>query len=83
MLLGAPGIEVQAIDRLALGEEAEAGTGLNVGPNAMKALRLHLPARHDAVRDVALPWQRWFIDMADDRGWRAGGRGAARRWRCA
>lgn len=65
MLLDQPGIEVQAFDRLAAGEEAEAGTGLNVGPNAMKALRLHLPVRHDAVRAVALPWRRWFIEMAD------------------
>ncbi len=65
MLLGAPGIEVLAFDRLHAGEEVEAGTGLNVGPNAMKALRLHLPQRHDAVREVALPWRRWFIEMAD------------------
>ena len=65
MLLGAPGIEVVAFDRLNRGEEAEAGTGLNVGPNAMKALRLHLPERHDAVRAASLPWSRWFIDMAD------------------
>jgi len=65
MLLGAPGIEISAFDRLAAGEEAESGTGLNVGPNAMKALRLHMPARHDAVRAVSLPWWRWFIEMAD------------------
>lgn len=65
MLLGVPGMNIRAFDRLAAGEEAEAGTGLNVGPNAMKALRLHLPARHDAVRAAALPWRRWFIEMAD------------------
>ena len=65
MLMAAPGIEVEAFDRLSAGEEAEAGTGLNVGPNAMKALRLHLPERHDAVRAASLPWRRWFIEMAD------------------
>ncbi len=65
MLTGAPGMTVEAFDRLSPGEESEAGTGLNVGPNAMKALRLYLPARHDAVRAAALPWRRWFIEMAD------------------
>ncbi len=62
---GRPGITVDAFDRLEADEEAEAGTGLNVGPNAMKALRLHLPGRHAAVRAAALPWARWFIEMAD------------------
>jgi len=65
MLAGAPGITLRAFDRLAAGEEAEAGTGLNVGPNAMKALRLHLPERHAAVRAASLPWARWFIEMAN------------------
>ncbi len=64
MLAGAPGLEVEAFDRMGLDAAAEAGTGLNVGPNAMKALRLHLPARHDAVRAASLPWRRWFIDTA-------------------
>ena len=57
MLLGAPGFSVDAFDRMAPGEE-EAGIGLNCGPNAMKALRLHLPARHAALRGVSLPWTR-------------------------
>lgn len=64
MLAGRPGFSVRAFDRLAAGEEAEAGTGLNIGPNAMKALRLYLPARHAAVRAASLPWKRWFIDTA-------------------
>jgi salicylate hydroxylase len=65
MLQGHRGITLDAFDRLAPGEEAEAGTGLNLGPNAMKALRLHLPQRHAAVRAAALPWSRWTIEMAD------------------
>jgi 2-polyprenyl-6-methoxyphenol hydroxylase-like FAD-dependent oxidoreductase len=64
MLAGRHGFSVRAFDRLAAGEESEAGTGLNVGPNAMKALRLYLPERHDAVRAASLPWTRWFIDTA-------------------
>lgn len=65
MLAGASGVAVEAFDRLGDGEATEAGTGLNVGPNAMKALRLHLPARHAAVRAASLPWRRWFVDTAD------------------
>lgn len=64
-LLGAPGIAVTAFDRVAPGEHAEAGTGLNIGPNALKALRLHRPARHDALRAASLPWRRWFVDLTD------------------
>mgnify|MGYP005852431559 CR=1 FL=1 len=61
----APGLTVEAFERVAPGEHAEAGTGLNIGPNALKALRLHLPARHDALRAASLPWRRWFVDLAD------------------
>jgi 2-polyprenyl-6-methoxyphenol hydroxylase-like FAD-dependent oxidoreductase len=64
-LLGAPGIAIAAFDRVAPGEHAEAGTGLNIGPNALKALRLHMPARHDALRVASLPWRRWFVDLTD------------------
>lgn len=64
MLAGAPGLEVEAFDRMTEADAVDAGTGLNVGPNAMKALRLHLPARHDALRAASLPWRRWFIDTA-------------------
>lgn len=62
MLDGAPGVTLLAFDRMSEDLAAEAGTGLNVGPNAMKALRLHLPARHDAVRRASLPWRRWTIE---------------------
>ncbi|WP_237216573.1 FAD-dependent oxidoreductase [Falsiroseomonas oryziterrae] len=64
-LADAPGLDLLAFERVAPGEHAEAGTGLNVGPNAMKALRLHLPARHAALRAASLPWRRWFVDLAD------------------
>ncbi len=57
--------DVTAFERVAPGDQAESGTGLNIGPNALKALRLHMPARHAALRAASLPWQRWFIDLAD------------------
>ena len=64
-LLGAPGLEVMVFERAAAGEHAEAGTGLNLGPNALKALRLHRPARHAALRAASLPWARWTVDLSD------------------
>ncbi|SFK31470.1 FAD-dependent oxidoreductase [Falsiroseomonas stagni] len=64
-LLDSPGIDVAAFERVAPGEHAEAGTGLNIGPNALKALRRHMPARHAALREASLPWHRWFVDLAD------------------
>jgi salicylate hydroxylase len=64
-LLGAPGIDVTAYERVAPDDHAEAGTGLNVGPNALKALRLHMPARHAALRAASLEWRRWFVDLTD------------------
>ncbi len=60
-----PGVEITAFERAAPGDHAEAGTGLNIGPNALKALRLHMPARHASLRAASLPWERWFIDLAD------------------
>jgi salicylate hydroxylase len=64
-LMGAPGLSVTAFERVLPGDHAEAGTGLNVGPNALKALRLHMPARHAALRAASLPWRRWFVDLTD------------------
>jgi 2-polyprenyl-6-methoxyphenol hydroxylase-like FAD-dependent oxidoreductase len=61
---GAPDLVVEAFDRMTEDDAAEAGTGLNVGSNALKALRLHLPARHDALRAASLPWARWFIETS-------------------
>ncbi|MBE9606800.1 FAD-dependent monooxygenase [Acetobacteraceae bacterium H6797] len=61
----APGVSVKGFERVARGGHEEAGTGLNVGPNAMKALRLHAPEAHDRLRAVSLPWESWFIDMVD------------------
>lgn len=64
-LLGVPGLDVALFERAAAGEHAEAGTGLNLGPNALKALRLHAPRRHAALRAASLPWRRWTVELTD------------------
>ncbi|MBY0335239.1 MAG: FAD-dependent monooxygenase, partial [Acetobacteraceae bacterium] len=64
-LRGVKGLELAAFERAAEGAREEAGTGLNICPNALKALRLHHPERHAALRAASLPWERWFVDLAD------------------
>ena len=48
-----------------LGERDEAGTGLNIGPNALKALRQDGGLCLDALRAASLPWRRWMIALTD------------------
>jgi salicylate hydroxylase len=64
-LLDTKGVEVTAFERVAPDDHTEAGTGLNIGPNALKALRLHMPERHAALRAASLEWRRWFVDLTD------------------
>lgn len=60
-------IDTIAFERARPGDHAEAGTGLNLGPNALQALRLYAPQRHAALRDASLAWRRWFIGLTDGR----------------
>ncbi|GAA4323385.1 FAD-dependent monooxygenase [Pigmentiphaga soli] len=64
-LHGLPGIELLCLERVGLGDHAEAGTGLNVGPNAIKALRRADPALAAEVEAASLPWNRWTTSLAD------------------
>ncbi|WP_082702584.1 FAD-dependent monooxygenase [Pseudacidovorax intermedius] len=60
-----PGVELHCLERVGPDDHAEAGTGLNVGPNAIKALR-RLDAELAAqVEAASLPWTRWDIALTD------------------
>ena len=59
------GVAVQAFDRIPPNDRDNAGTGLNIGPNALKALRLQGGPCLDALRAVSLPWRRWLIALTD------------------
>ena len=67
VLAGRPGIDLVCFEKASLGEHAEAGTGLNVGPNAMKALRLVAPDLAARVRAASFDWTRWAVSHADGR----------------
>ncbi|SNS31643.1 hypothetical protein [Tropicimonas sediminicola] len=54
-----PGIEVHCLERIAPGEHAEAGTGLNIGPNAVQALQATDPDLARSVSEVSFPWSGW------------------------
>jgi salicylate hydroxylase len=64
-LAALPGVDLLCLERVAPDDHAEAGTGLNIGPNAVKALRLADPALAHQVETLALPWQRWTTSLAD------------------
>lgn len=64
-LAALPGLDVTCLERVGPNDHSEAGTGLNVGPNAIKALRLCDPALADEVVAQSLPWQSWRTSLAD------------------
>ena len=78
------GVEVICLERVAPDDHSEAGTGLNIGPNAVKALRLSDPDLAEAITQASFAWKSWRIsltdgtelfnlklgDVADGPGWR-------------
>ena len=60
-----PGAEVTCLERVARDDHSEAGTGLNVGPNAVKALKLTDPELARLVTRSSLPWASWRISLTD------------------
>jgi len=81
-LLG--GVEVTCLERVTMDDHSEAGTGLNVGPNAVKALQIVDPELADDITRASYVWRNWRIsltdgtvlfdlslaDVADGPGWR-------------
>lgn len=58
-------VEVVCLERAQPGDQAEAGTGLNIGPNALKSLEAHFPRIATRVRAASLPWRRWTTGLVD------------------
>jgi salicylate hydroxylase len=59
------GVEVTCLERVARDDHSEAGTGLNVGPNAVKALRLVDPELAQRITDTSFMWRHWRISLTD------------------
>jgi salicylate hydroxylase len=64
-LAGMAGVDVLCLEQVMKGDHSESGTGLNIGPNAIKALHLHDPQLHDAVLARSFPWKSWKVWLAD------------------
>lgn len=83
-LANVAGIEVHCLERIAQGEHAESGTGLNIGPNAVQALQATDPELAKTITDVSFAWSNWRVstmggqelfnlklqDIAPVEGWR-------------
>jgi salicylate hydroxylase len=59
------GVEVICLERVARDDHSEAGTGLNIGPNAVKALRGVDPELADAITQASFAWLHWRISLTD------------------
>lgn len=59
------GVELVCLEKVSEHAHASAGNGLNVGPNALKALDTIMPEKADELRGVSLPWQRWRCCLAN------------------
>jgi 2-polyprenyl-6-methoxyphenol hydroxylase-like FAD-dependent oxidoreductase len=66
-LMDHPKIDLVCLERVGQDDHAEAGTGLNIGPNALKCLRAYLPERADTLISNSLPWRRWTIALTNGR----------------
>jgi len=60
-------IDLVCLERVGRDDHAEAGTGLNIGPNALKCLALHLPGSAETIRANSLPWTHWTVALTDGR----------------
>jgi salicylate hydroxylase len=54
-----PGVELLAFEKVGPDDHAVAGNGLNVGPNALRALEAVLPEMAARLHAASLPWRQW------------------------
>jgi salicylate hydroxylase len=59
------GVEVTCLERVTRDDHSEAGTGLNVGPNAVKSLKAIDPELTDAITQASFTWRNWRISLTD------------------
>ncbi|MGY3608774.1 MULTISPECIES: FAD-dependent oxidoreductase [unclassified Bradyrhizobium] len=58
-------VEVTCLERVARDDHSEAGTGLNVGPNAVKAMKLTDPELAERITAAGFLWKNWRISLTD------------------
>lgn len=60
-----PGIEVHCLERVERDDHSEAGTGLNIGPNAVQALRAYDRELAGMIDEASLAWEVWRVSLTD------------------
>ena len=60
-----PGFQVTCLEQVAKDDHSESGTGLNVGPNAVKALTAIDPELANQITRASFPWRNWRISLTD------------------
>ena len=66
-LAGRDDVELICLEKVDSAGQADAGTGLNIGPNAIKSLTSVMPERAETIVANSLPWRRWTIGCTDGR----------------
>jgi len=64
-LAALPGVEVICLEQVVADDHSESGTGLNIGPNGLKALKRHSPELADAVLASSFLWHSWRTSLTD------------------
>lgn len=59
------GVEVVCLERVLRDDHSEAGTGLNIGPNAVKALDAIDPELAARITAASFVWRNWRISLTD------------------
>ena len=60
-------VEVICLEKVDSAGQADAGTGLNIGPNAIKSLTSVMPERAKTILANSLPWKRWTVGCTHGR----------------
>jgi salicylate hydroxylase len=59
------GMDVTCLERVTRDDHSEAGTGLNIGPNAVKALKALDPELAALITEASFVWSTWRISLTD------------------
>lgn len=66
-LFSTPSLNVLCIEKVGRKDHQNAGTGLNIGPNAAKALAKSCPELKSVLDDRSLPWSDWKMHLSTGR----------------
>jgi salicylate hydroxylase len=60
-----PGAEVTCLEKVTPDDHSDSGTGLNIGPNAVRALQWHDPELMARMDSACFVWRSWRTSLTD------------------